>query len=305
MSQLDMRFETLEGFSRPDWKALHAFVKQNVQKDDWGAAWTFIAQKWLEQLATDLGGGARVHRSRNFLCLSDLGSERTLSLLAYAESVILVIRQALREAAWTGFHGKHVLLIFSDPDDYFAYVSYYYREGRHPQSGGVFITRGYAHIAFPHSNPRSAEHTLVHELVHNLLCHLPIPAWLNEGLAVLIERRVARYPFLLDKDLVERHYQHWNASNIQSFWAGESFHVPGEDHKLSYSLSEILVNLLSEKGPDFITFIKNADWRDAGLDAALNILDRDLGAVASEFLGPGNWRPQRKAISEFFKKKPA
>jgi hypothetical protein len=81
--------------------------------------------------------------------------------------------------------------------------------------------------------------------------------------------------------------------------------VPGEESDLSYSLAPILVTLLLEKDGDFIAFIRNADWRDAGQEAALTILERDLGEVAGEFLGSGNWRPQPKAIAEQCKRKPA
>ena len=150
----------------------------------------------------------------------------------------------------------------------------------------------------------SAEHVLVHELVHNLLCHLRIPLWLNEGLAIIIERRIVRRPFLIDSELVERHALHWNKKNIQAFWAGKSFDVPGDESELSYSLAEILVNLLSEKGRQFIAFISNADWRDGGQDAAVNVLDSDLGEVLAGFLGAGNWRPQRRAIAECLNKQP-
>lgn len=72
-------------------------------------------------------------------------------------------------------------------------------------------------------------------------------------------------------------------------------------YELSYSLGEIFVTVLSEKKGDFIGFISNADWRDGGQDAALRFLNLDLGEVAAGFLGPGNWRPQRKAVSECFK----
>jgi hypothetical protein len=63
-------------------------------------------------------------------------------------------------------------------------------------------------------------------------------------------------------------------------------------------LAEIFVALLSEKGPDFINFIKSADYRDAGQDAALGCLGSDLGDLAAGFLGLGNWRPQRRDIAE-------
>jgi hypothetical protein len=77
--------------------------------------------------------------------------------------------------------------------------------------------------------------------------------------------------------------------------------MPGDDSQLSYSLGEILVNLLSEKGADFIEFVKAADWRDAGQDAAVNFLGQGLEEFLGGFLGPGNWRPQRKAIADSLK----
>jgi len=44
--------------------------------------------------------------------------------------------------------------------------------------------------------------------------------------------------------------------------------------------------------------VKNADWRDGGQDAALACLDVNLSDIAGGFLGPGNWRPQRKTITD-------
>ena len=217
LSGLDMAFEEVEGFSRPDWKLIHEFVRTHVPKDDLSTAWDYIVARWLEQLATDLGGVCHVRQSHNFYCFSDLDEETTRTLLAYAEFVVETIRASLGSAAWTGYHGKHVLLLFSDPDDYFAYVSYYHADGRHILSSGVFIRKGYAHIALPYVNTFSAQHVLVHELTHNLLCHLRIPLWLNEGLAVLIERTVARQPFIIDRELADRHRTHWNEINIQTF----------------------------------------------------------------------------------------
>lgn len=303
LSGLEMGFVVEEGFSRPDWKAINQFVNEHVPKDDLSAAWNYITWTWLKTLAEDLGGNSRVYQSTDFFCLSDLAPETTKSLLNYAESVVNVIRGNLKDAAWSGYHGKQVLLLFSDADDYYSYVSYFQPEGTHILSGGVCIHRGYAHIALPYINTYSAERVLPHELVHNLLCHLPVPLWLNEGLAACIEDQFVSRPFTIDGELVDRHAAHWNGQNIQSFWGGKSFDNPGDDSQLSYSLSQILVNLLSQKGPAFIEFVKNANWRDAGQDAAINFLNQDLGEVVGEFLGGGNWRPQRKAIADQWKKK--
>ena len=303
LSGLDMGFSVVEGFSRPDWKVIRHFIRNHVAKDHWPDAWKYIASTWLKALAKDLGGSTRVYESYSFFCLSDLEPGIAKTLLDYAERVVSVIRNGLREAAWSGFHGKHVLLIFSDQDDYYAYISYFDREGTHILSGGTFIHRDYVHIALPYIDTGSAQRTLVHELCHNLLCHLPIPLWLNEGIATFVQQKMSsNREFIVDHELADRHRAHWNETNIQMFWAGKSFNMPGDDSELSYSLGQILVTLLAENSQDFVTFVRHADWRDAGQDASQSILGQDLGEVAGGFLGHGNWRPQRKAIAEQFKK---
>ena len=221
-------------------------------------------------------------------------------MLAYTESALKRIRSSLGEAAWSGFHGKHVLLLFADHDRYLEYISYFFREGEHPASWGVFLRWGYAHIALAGASTWFGEQVIVHELVHNLLCHLPLPRWLNEGLATSLECRIARQLFDLNADLIDRHRAHWNATNIQSFWAGTSFGVPGDDCELSYSLGQILATLLSEKGPSFISFVKHAEWKDGGQAAAERFLGQDLGEAAAGFLGPGNWSPNREAIAQLW-----
>ena len=298
LAGLDMGFTIVEGFSRPDWNAVRQFVSAHVAKDDMSAAWEYIATKWLETLAEDLGGESQVYQSCRFSCLSDLGPDTTKTLLDYAETVVQVIRNGLKGTAWSRYYGKHVLLFFSDPDDYYAYISYYSSDGPNIQSGGVFLRPGYAHIALPYTDTGSSERVLVHELCHNLLCHLRSPLWLNEGIAVTVQYQMSGRKLIVDYEIAERHRNHWTEANIQSFWSGKSFNVPGDDSELSYELGHILVQLLSDGNPNFIHFVKNADWRDAGQDASLSILERDLGEVIGGFLGPGNLRPQRKAIAD-------
>jgi hypothetical protein len=303
LSGLDMGFSVVEGFSRPDWKAISRFVHDHVAKDHWSEAWKYIGSTWLKELAGDLGGKSQIYESYSFFCLSDLEPEIARTLLDYAETVVSVIRNGLKDAAWSGYYGKHVLLIFSEKDDYYTYISYFHGEGTHILTRGVFIHGGYAHIALPYIDTGSAQRTLAHELCHNLVCHLPIPLWLNEGIATMVQQKMSsNREFIVDHELADRHRSHWNETNIQTFWAGKSFNIPGDDSELSYSLSQILVTLLTEDSPDFIEFVKQADWRDAGQDAAQSIMEKDLGEVVGGFLGDGNWRPQRKAIAEQFRK---
>ncbi|HEX3623995.1 MAG TPA: hypothetical protein VH280_01070 [Verrucomicrobiae bacterium] len=302
LAGLEMGFSIVEGFSRPDWRAVRKFVSDRVAKEDLSAAWKYIATIWLNTLAEDLGGDSAVYESDRFSCLSDLGPDITKTLLDYAETVVRIIRSGLKDAAWSRFHGKHVLLFFSDPDDYYAYISYFGPDGTDILTSGVFLRGGYAHIALPYVDTGPAQRTLVHELCHNLLCHLSIPLWLNEGIAVAVEYEMSGGRLIVDREMADRQRNHWNEINIQSFWSGKSYHVPGDDSELSYRLGHILVHLLAEER-DFVEFVKNADWRDAGQDASQCILNRDLGEVLGGFLGPGNWRPQRKAIAEQQKSK--
>jgi hypothetical protein len=138
---------------------------------------------------------------------------------------------------------------------------------------------------------------LAHELTHNCVVHLPLPLSLNEGLAKLFQRAVAatRHP-VLDHELRERHLAFWNLENIQEFWSGVSFHKAGDSNQLSYSLAEIVLNLLLERRGDWSAFFKQAHRGDAGQTAVIECLGVDLGSVMSTFLGEGDWRPRRKAM---------
>jgi tetratricopeptide (TPR) repeat protein len=298
LSGLDLDFSFVEGFSRPNWDAIGEFVKKTFSRDDCPEAWSAIANQWLAQLAKDLGGASAVYHSDHFLCMSDLEPELTRALLNHAERALETIRDALREAAWRGYYGKHVLLLFSDPEDYFAYISYERTDGEHALSSGAFFNRGFVHVALPYVNTWGAQQTMAHELTHLLLHHLRMPLWLNEGLAESIEARLSRKQ--VDPEIVEKLAAFWTEERIQMFWAGISFHTPGEESGFSYGLAQILVTFLGEKA-GFIPYIMKADWRDGGQAAALTILGCDLGDVVAGFLGPGDWRPRRKAISDLFK----
>ena len=248
-----------------------------------------------------MGGGAQVISSRSFFCMSDLPPQKIRDLLAYTEATYRTVTSFLRAAAWAVITASMCFLLFADHDDYFAYTSYFQRAGTHILSGGMFIRRGYAHVAMPYTNVFLAQHVLVHELTHNLLCHLPIPLWLNEGLAVTSEKMVLNENFILDRELAERHRRHWNEINLQAFWAGKTYNMPGDDSELSYSLGEILVRLIAEKGEKFIPFVQSADWRDGGQTAAHSRFWGGSGRDGGRFSGAGDWRPQRKAIADHLK----
>jgi hypothetical protein len=298
LDEVEGAFSFEEGFSRPNWRIISQAIGQRVTgAQDLNVAWTEAARQWLIRLQSDLGGGYHVKVSPQFILLSALQENVSRDILTFAERTLDQIKERLQDAAWKPEYGKHVILLFAEDDDYYQYVSYFHREGDHPTSSGCLISSGgYVHIAAPYQ-PQWFRPMLAHELTHNCLVHLRLPLWLNEGLAVTFERTVtmSRYP-ILDGDLKDRHLAFWNAETIQEFWSGVSFRKPGESNALSYSLAEIVLTLLLERGGDWSAFVKEAQWSDAGQTAAIECLDVDLGKVLSTFLGEGDWRPRRKAM---------
>ncbi|HSU54837.1 MAG TPA: hypothetical protein VLT36_12320 [Candidatus Dormibacteraeota bacterium] len=299
LSEIGNAFELREGFSRPNWKLIRQLIKNDISPESHSQAWTDAAFQWAEQIRADLGGEYNLLWSDQFILVTALEQEKARSLLQFSERTLDHINESLQDAAWRSGLGKHLLFLFVDLDDYYQYIADFYRDGVYPTTSGVLLGRGYVHIAMPAGEGRQIRRVLTHELAHNVVVHLPLPAWLNEGVAQTFERTAIDRPEpFLDHDLRDRHLAFWNNANIQKFWAGTSFYDPGDSNELSYNLAEIMVNLLNPKPSNFADFLKAARPEDAGQTASLDCLGADLGSVMGTFLGEGNWRPNRKAIAE-------
>ena len=312
-------FSFEDGFHRANWPKIFDWIDAHVSPIDAEAACSEAALMWVTKLREDLGGNYFILQSKRTIFLSAQPLERARSLLNYANRIADTLERQLGRVAWGGARCRDVILMFSDEDDYYQYVVFHCPDGEQPTSGGVCIHSGYTHIAIPWKNHvESAANTIVHELSHDCVAHLPIPLWLNEGLAVTFQKSIAplehsittsdhtklssafmdwRPPLMWD-ELAERHFAFWTEENIQTFWAGTSFFIPGESNELSYSLAEVFVKLLTERCTvdAFQTLLLSAQSGDAGQTAMLDILDTDLGDLAATFLGEGNWRPVRKAM---------
>lgn len=311
------RFEA--GFHRADWRAIDRWLGTNINSMDIEAAYNEAALFWVTKLRDDLGGNYFVLQSSQTILLCDRPDTQARWLLNYSGQVATTIKQVLGQIAWAGALGHDVILLFSDEDDYYQYLSHHCPDGEQASSGGVCIHSGYTHIAMPwYDQLDTAANTIVHELTHDCLAHLPLPLWLNEGIAVTVQKAIAppefgttqsddsrlstaimnwRPPIMWD-ELAERHFAFWTEENIQTFWAGTSFYIPGDSNELSYSLAEVFVKLISERSAagDFQALLQAAHHDDAGQTAMLDILDTNLADIAGIFLGEGNWRPVRKAM---------
>ncbi len=89
----------------------------------------------------------------------------------------------------------------------------------------------------------------------------------------------------LDHELAERHWAFWNARRLKFFWNGESFSEQGDSNELSYSLSRIMIDLISDNKRKFRKFVLKADERDNGEAAAKKFLGKGLEEIVSSFLG--------------------
>lgn len=285
------------GFCHPDWTAISEIIEKSVPESDWNAAWEVASRSWVERIRGKLGGNYQVYETANFMILSE-APMRVIkdACRSYEESLKRILASLEGVASDEGF-GKHVVMMFASLDDYYGYITYFYPEGESPMSGGVCLRgEGYVHFAFPTTDYSSYRTVLVHELTHGCLGHLPIPAWLNEAMAMRMEQVICGSDiFHLDQEVYDKHTAHWNAKTIQQFWTGESWEIPGDSFELSYNLAQVLWRKieadLAAPRSEILRFILGAHFDDGGEAACQAIFDLSLGDLVMDFLGEGEWAP--------------
>ena len=253
------------------------------------------AAAWLDAMILALPGQYARTESANFMLLSELGPRPGKVLLDYLERSRKRVLATLPQIAADGGHGKSVVMVLGDEDTYYGYVSNYGSASSEPEafSGGMFIDAGYGHFVFAQGTFESMERVVVHELTHCLVRHLPIPAWLNEGLAVNVEHRfVPQPPRYRAEELQYLLGRFWNASTIQEFWSGKSFLRPDDGQPLSYELARLLAHILDKDYDVFARFCAEAKHEDAGEAAAKAVLGMSLGELVAIVLGDGDWTPR-------------
>jgi hypothetical protein len=160
----------------------------------------------------------------------------------------------------------------------------------------MHIAAGCSHFVTVKRDLRLLEATIVHEMTHACLEHLPLPVWLNEGLAVNTEQRLAGAPrTAVDEPgrLHDKLRRFWSVVGIQDFWSGIAFHL-ADSQTLSYELARILVAQLANNWQPFAQFVLHADQADAGAAAAREYLGLDLGEAVTTLLErdtPRSWAP--------------
>lgn len=285
-----------------DWDALEQHAPQTDDPKTIDDFWTEVAHRWLACLRDALGQGYGVVESEHFLLLSALDARPNQMLLEYVEKTRRRILMLLDGIAHETEIGKVCILVLRDEDTYYQYVSNYYREdGEYAGSGGMFIQQGYSHFVFTGTEMTYMEPTIAHELTHCLVQHLPLPAWLNEGIAVNTEHHLSPplgRPFETPEELHQMHLDFWNATTIQEFWSGKSWRRAGDSNKLSYDLATHFVRMAAADYDLFRAFANAADLADAGADASRKCLGHPVEHLAQAVLGEGDWAPDPQRWEE-------
>lgn len=285
------------GLPIADWEAVHRWLEESVPTKQRAAAWMASERAWMEHLRAALSGGYRIVEGDTAIVLSSLEPNVAQAAVAFMEKTLRRILATLDGVAQVPDLGKDLLVVFDNEERYYEYVSNYYPEnGEYAFSGGMHINWGCGHYVTVKSGLHAIEPTIVHEMTHGCLAHLPIPAWLNEGMAVNVEWRFtgARPSLYTPEQMHRKHLAFWHEAEIQEFWSGKSFLRPDEGNMLSYDLARVLVDLFSREWQAFRAFALAANSSDGGSEAANRHLTLNLGAaVCAVFDRPAapGWEP--------------
>lgn len=293
LSPLAGGIEVIEQFPRLNWPNISEALQKDSSYSTIPNLFDQLSKFWLARLANALTSEYRIVESEHFILLSPQPDKQVNLFLKFLEGAHKRIQHSLKGIVDNERPAKLVVLEFDSIDSYYAYIAYHYPvEGEFAASGGVFIRQGLGHFAIPHYELSVTESVAAHELTHALLSHLELPVWVDEGLAVNVERMITRHsPFQMNQQKHQKHLQFWNEETIQTFWSGESFSIPGDSNELSYQLAQLIVQSLAEDHEGLIRFVNSASFSDGGEGAAQKVYGGSLAAIIDQFFGPGEWRP--------------
>lgn len=289
------------GFPVVDWQAVQQWIDAVPVESAKAQAWSACERAWLEHLRVALGQAYRVRSQGSAILVSTLPANVAGATLEFVNKTVQRIVRVLHGVAATPEWGNDILIVFDEDESYYRYVAHYYPEaGEFAASSGMYIHRGCGHFVTVKADLRAAEPVIAHELTHACLSHLPIPAWLNEGLAVNTELRLCPPPQAPTdpRQLHARHLKFWGAAQIQEFWSGRSFLRSDEGNVLSYDLARVLVSQFAADWEQFRPFALAADLADGGASSARQHLGIDLGAAVCAVLErqpDPSWAPRPQA----------
>ena len=287
-----------------DWEALDRWAQQAGSTEATTAAIAQGRRAWLLHLRDAIGPHMHLHEDQDVSILSPLEPGVVQAMAGYVGKTRQRIARVLEGVARFNPGEKSVLLVLESEELYYHYVGQFYPDGgEFAFSGGMFIHNGCPHFVVVQADLSAIEPVIAHELTHSALSYLRLPTWLDEGLAVNTEHRIAGAgrPAQSAQAMHQRHQAFWNAERVQEFWSGDSFHRTDEGNALSYDLARIAVAQLARDWPAFSRFATSASRQDAGAEAAASALGIDLGNYLGTLVQttedwsprPHSWSTQR------------
>lgn len=274
-------------FPIPDWDAARQWVAELPDEAQRVCAWALLRRGWLEHMRQALGPCYALHETEHAMLVSSLEDHVAMATLAYVRRTQQRVAGVLEGIAQIPAGGKEIIIVFDDEPEYYEYVSHCYdTEGEFAGSGGMFISSGGGHFVTVKAELQALEPVIAHELTHSCVRHLPIPLWLNEGLAVNTEHRLCGRGRSRSSPMQmhARHQAFWDTARIQEFWSGQSFLRADEGNELSYDLARIVVAQLGRDWPALRAFVLEAHSDDGGAAAAIGHLHCSLGSVVAALL---------------------
>jgi len=111
------------GFPHPDWQALRALIDPSLSAPEYHWVNCQMEAQWLLLLRDHLGGDYRVHEGAQTFLLTDLPAVEARKTLAFVEQTLAKLTDALEDNADQGTSGMHIVIVISEDDDYYSYIS--------------------------------------------------------------------------------------------------------------------------------------------------------------------------------------
>lgn len=303
--QLPQFFVQHENMPVLDGRQLMNWLNDNVAIESRPSILDQAKRAWLLHVRDALGGSYQVEESSTALLLSSLEPTRarsTANFLSKAREQVLGVLAGIAQAPqW----GKDILIVFEDVESYYRYLSFYYPDAAAlGLSRAMYLRAGVGHFVAVKADLYATQSLMVQETTRNCLAHLPLPLWLNVGIAVNTERQLVNKKSCGgcgSQQLHDRLLAYWNESEIHGFWSGASFQRADEGPELSFELARIMVELLAKDWQSFKHFATNAHADDAGAAAARAHLDMDLGELVCAMLEQDfriDWSPAAQTAGQ-------
>jgi len=271
-------------FYHPDWdwtaidNRIESECSDDACKND---AWYKASLEWLAALSEVFGNNYQTEESDNFLLLSSEDKSYRRSVLDFSEKALNCIYTALGTAANDSVYGKRVIIVIHSYGFYQSYVEAFFPEFKDDfLVSGEFVDLGYEHSVFPYQNLSITEPILVGHLVGGVLCHLPLPTWLLEGVRSEMINQITSYgSAIVNDELLDRHRMFWSDEKIEHFLSGDLFNSSGDGCGFSMELARILVREILYSDDDkekFSKFLENANYQDAGESAFCGVYGTSL-----------------------------